>query len=194
MIEAKDAIQNAKDSVIFEMKNKPPQITFISPLNGQIYEKNINLEYTITDADYQSAIYSINNGLKRSINQNRTIPLFLPNGINKIVVEAKDAEQTVKDSVTFEMKRAVGIEDSTPEERFIYYPNPAESILHIKYKSGLSRNSYRIIYSSEGKPLERKTIGNISQEDLDISHYNSGMYILQIVDGTGIQEYKFIKK
>lgn len=120
--------------------------------------------------------------------------VVLANGLYKIIMKASDLEHTGKDSVMFEIKKTVGIEDTQTEERTLTYPNPVEDILHIKYTAGLSMDAYRTIYSSDGKLIERKTLGNITEEDLDVTSYKSGMYILHIADGKNMQEYKFIKK
>jgi hypothetical protein len=195
LIEATDRKpQTVKDSVSFEINN-PPKIKIDSPIEGTTYDQNTSLQYTITDTDFNSASYTINGKGRISMAQNGTIQLYLDNRPYTIVIEATDnMPQTVKDSVRFTMNKPVGIEDSPLENKIGYYPNPVESILHIKYKIGISKNAYRTIYSPEGKPVEKKTIGNISEEDLDVTSYKSGMYILQIVDDKDIQEFKFIKK
>ncbi|MGV8171330.1 MAG: T9SS type A sorting domain-containing protein, partial [Candidatus Woesearchaeota archaeon] len=72
--------------------------------------------------------------------------------------------------------------------------NPAEDIMHIRYKTNMSKNAYRTIYTLDGKPVERKNIGQITEEDLDITSLKKGMYIMNIVDGTDRQRIKFIKK
>jgi hypothetical protein len=46
----------------------------------------------------------------------------------------------------------------------------------------------------DGKPGERKTIGQMTDEDLDITSLKRGMYIMNIVDGKDRQNLVLKKK
>jgi hypothetical protein len=58
----------------------------------------------------------------------------------------------------------------------------------------MSSNAFMSITTMVGKQVERKTIGNIKEEDIDLASYKKGLYILQVVDGTENQRIKFIKE
>ena len=96
-------------------------ITITSPGKGQVYSQDVQLTYSITDTDFASAWYTINNGTKTTINQNGTIPLTLADGLYKIVIGATDQKpQSVRDSVSFEINRPPEITITTPIDGTVY--------------------------------------------------------------------------
>jgi len=73
--------------------NNPPVITILSPVEGAIYDKDIALEYNITDDDFASAWYSLDNGVtKIPAGKSGTIQLQLSDGLQKILMEKKAVE------------------------------------------------------------------------------------------------------
>jgi hypothetical protein len=90
------------------------------------------------------------------------------------------------------MKKATAIEPPATIDSLILYPNPAEDIMHIRYKTNMSKNAYRTIYTLDGKPVERKNIGNLTEEQIDITHYRRTVYIMRITDGKTEHTLKFI--
>lgn len=50
------------------------------------------------------------------------------------------------------------------------------------------------IYNSSGQLMIRKEIGNRKDTKISISNFTPGLYLLQILDKTGIQkQFKFLK-
>ena len=191
-----DPFFNKTFRVITKRDTVNPVIKILSPVNGKVYDKNTRLEYIIEDENFKpgTAWYSLDGGkTKIPAAQSDTIPLSLADGMYKFIVGGGDEFRlTSKDSVSFEMKKATGIEDPPTLEETVAYPNPTYDILHIKYKSGMSGNAFMSIYTLGGNPVMRKTIGSLTEEDLDMTQYNRGLYIMIITDGTERKEIKLI--
>ena len=206
VIEATDKKpQTVKDSVSFEMKkaivNAPPVITFIAPENGKLYDKDISLQYNITDTDFDKATYRIDNGTKISASQSGTVPLTLADGLHKIVIEAIDKKpQAVKDSVSFEMKKTTAIEQPPiSEDKVTLYPMPAGDFVNIKTLSSTSKLISRTLYDVTGRQVYNDEIEVNIGEDvnrLDISKLASGLYFLRTVEQGSIikpRTYNIVK-
>lgn len=203
VIEATDRKpRTSKDSVNFCMslpQYYPPKITIITPAEGEIYTDDIKLQYNITDADndFASAIYWINEKIdeRKSLAQSGTIPLSLQNGQYILTIDAKDSRGlSTQGSVKFTINKPTGIEKPPSLQSMIFYPNPAENSLHLKYKEGLSANAFMTITTLDGKPVICKRINGITEETIDISNYKSTIYIINIIDGLNKQSARFIKK
>lgn len=78
----------------------------------------------------------------------------------------------------------------TPEnttQNFLVYPNPVTTLLHIAH----SFNSLAYeLYSVEGKKVEK---GQITDQQIDVSHLPSGIYLLQLAAEDKKEMKKFIK-
>ena len=105
--------------------NNPPVITILSPVEGAIYDKDIALEYNITDDDFASAWYSLDNGVtKIPAGKSGTIQLQLSDGLQKILMEATDQKpQTTSKTINFEINRPPTINITTPAEGAVYDKN-----------------------------------------------------------------------
>ncbi|MCG8697730.1 MAG: T9SS type A sorting domain-containing protein, partial [Bacteroidales bacterium] len=71
------------------------------------------------------------------------------------------------------------------------YPNPANNHIMVELKSDKQANIN--IYSIEGKRIYFSSL-NSSVKQIDISHFNRGIYIIEISDGISISREKIIKK
>lgn len=82
-----------------------------------------------------------------------------------------------------------------PEEglnTFSVLPNPASSIITIKLPS--SSNATEIeIYNILGKRVLGKSLSNITEAPIQISDWQSGVYIIRINSGKNVQSKRFIK-
>jgi len=176
-------LQTTKDSVTFEMKkpiNEPPVITILSPLNGQVYGTDIQLKYKITDTDLKSASYTLNGKLTIPLGQSDTIPLLLPNGLYNIVLEAQDAIQTSKDSINFEMKKPVGIEPITLEDKVKIYPNPVNNYLYVRFGDITVDKLITEIYSADGTLQDTRVFQGGEEKRVGIERLSKGIYFLKI--------------
>lgn len=77
---------------------------------------------------------------------------------------------------------------------FVVYPNPARDNLTIDFAES-SPNTSIELFAADGKLVKKLIPGNIqSTVSIDISNFNSGVYIIQIRSGKGMQQLKFIKQ
>jgi Secretion system C-terminal sorting domain len=189
--------QTTTKNVNFKI-NRPPKITITSPTEDEIYDKNTSLIYMITDTDFATAWYSLDNGTtKITIAQDGTIPLNLADGKYKILIGATDRlPQTTRDSVNFEMKKATGIEPTPITEGIKIYPNPVSDYLNIEYKFDTEQKIHRELYSLKGKLLynDKTEIVGEQTDKIDMTKYKQGLYILHQTIGTETKENKIIKK
>jgi hypothetical protein len=189
--------QTTKDSVSFEI-NRPPAITITSPIDGTVYDKDIQLIYSITDTDYESAWYSLDGGnTKISISQSGTIQLQLPNGLYALLMEAKDKKpQTTSKSLNFEMKKSTGIEYPELTEGIKIYPNPVKDQLNIEYKFDTPQVIYRELYNIEGVLLfkDKTDIVGDETDQINMSEYAGGTYILRQRLGKYTRTTKMVKE
>ena len=56
----------------------------------------------------------------------------------------------------------------------------------------MSGNAFMSIYTLDGNPVMKKTIGSSTEEDIDVTQYIRGLYIMIITDGTKRKEIKLI--
>ena len=78
------------------------------------------------------------------------------------------------------------------ENNLVLFPNPATDEITIKTNGNL-KGATISISSLLGQELEKFTL-NSKVKTLNISNYQSGIYILKVNSQDGIQSYKFIKK
>ena len=189
--------QTAKDSVNFEI-NRPPVITITAPIDGTVYDKDIQLIYSITDTDYESAWYSLDGGnTKINISQSGTIQLQLPNGLYALLLAATDKKsQTTSKSITFEMKKSTGIENTELTEGIEIYPNPVKDQLNIEYKFDTPQVIFRELYNLEGVLLfnDKTEVAGDKTEQINMVEYPRGIYILRRKNGEIHQNHQNDKR
>jgi hypothetical protein len=91
----------------------------------------------------------------------------------------------------------VGINEVTKNEteNVIIYPNPASEIINIEFKKSLTDKSEIQLFDISGKLFFKQEIINKDRIEIDISHLNSGVYIIEINSENGFSErHKLIKK
>lgn len=71
---------------------------------------------------------------------------------------------------------------------FTIYPNPVIDVLNVKISS---ENATYSIINLLGQTILK---GNVTQQGIDVSNLNNGIYIIDITDGEEINSQKFIKK
>ncbi len=83
------------------------------------------------------------------------------------------------------------ISGATRNMKLVLYPNPASDFINIKSSAKMQPQSYRV-FDISGKQLLH---GSYQQKAIDISRLSSGLYVIEVVDGTGTAySQKFIKK
>jgi beta-glucanase (GH16 family) len=78
------------------------------------------------------------------------------------------------------------------ENDLVLFPNPAADEITIKSNVNLIGSTI-LVNSLLGQELEKFTL-NSEEKTLNLSNYQSGIYILKVNSQDGIKSYKFIKK
>ena len=78
------------------------------------------------------------------------------------------------------------------ENNLVLFPNPATNEITLKTNENLLGSTVSV-FSLLGQELD-SLILNSEETKLNLSNYQSGIYILKVNSPTGIQSYKFIKK
>jgi len=66
--------------------------------------------------------------------------------------------------------------------KFISFPNPVTSVLHLRFSHQYKTQKQLVIYSAEGRPIF-KTSTNKVQLNIDFKNYSRGIYIISAVAG-----------
>lgn len=110
------------------------------------------------------------------------VKFIFPHQVNAVAIDPNDWIVDEAGSVL--------VGNEKPEKRTIdFYPNPANELLNIINLN----NSLVQIFDINGKLLFEKK-DNIGNLNIDLRHFNSGMYLLKVSDNEQIQNYKFIKE
>lgn len=82
-----------------------------------------------------------------------------------------------------------------PDEMLSYqlYPNPAEQQVNLVLNEWNGQQTYAVLYDLTGKQVAEYTLNN-QYNTLNISNFNSGMYLLKIVSEKGTSVTKIIKR
>jgi hypothetical protein len=87
--------------------------------------------------------------------------------------------------------------DGEPILRLDIYPNPATSRITIKSSTGLNNTESRyVIYDYFGKVVLEKQLGTVEgsiTDDLDLSNFKSGIYLVRLYAGEASDSRMFIK-
>lgn len=85
------------------------------------------------------------------------------------------------------------LEDQVGLQKTRIYPNPTKGLLKIDFPS-LSQSEATIsVYNSTGKLIVRKSASSFGNE-VDLSAYPSGFYVMTILIGQEKKEWKIIKE
>lgn len=171
-----------KDLIITNRDKDKPALKVYSSSNPN------KLKGKATDANLKDFVYSVDGGIEKTLTSDAETDMGLTPGNHTIVVTARDYFRLVSDT-TFTRTIPIEIREKTK-----YGPNPVDNSLHLFYKSNLSSNAYMTLTSLDGETIIRKPIGKIPEEDLNMTKFKPGIYILKVVDGTETQRIKIIKK
>jgi hypothetical protein len=85
-----------------------------------------------------------------------------------------------------------------PDPQFTLYPNPAESIISIRYTNPSARQIQVSLFNLQGilqlRPLVVKAVNGRIERDLFIANLPAGQYVLRLTDGSRTQENRFLKR
>lgn len=81
-------------------------------------------------------------------------------------------------------------DEENDSDEITIYPNPVSNFLNIKLNSNNTTSTYKII-NIVGKVIQS---GELNTTQLNITNLNSGLYILEVMNGMKVFKQKFIKK
>jgi beta-glucanase (GH16 family) len=96
------------------------------------------------------------------------------------------------DYVRVYQQGSLAIANTTKSKDLLLFPNPTTDKLNLKIQDNLI-GSQITIYSILGQELNSYIL-NTEETNLDVSHYQNGIYLLKIYTNSGIQTYKIIKE
>ena len=86
----------------------------------------------------------------------------------------------------------LGVENKTSFSKLMIYPNPVSTILNINSNGNKEITALKIT-NVLGQIVFSNTNAN-NQKAIDVSNFNSGLYILSINSGDAVQQFKFYKQ
>lgn len=126
---------------------------------------------------------------------NVTVKNFRTSEVKKLFIENSTGNQrldsTVESSITIiNIGPGLSVDTISPMERIYVSPNPVKNILKIKNSKN---DTYQArVYSVLGKEVARSNLSN-NVNSCDVSHLNSGMYMLELKGLVSEKKLKFIK-
>lgn len=187
--------------------NRPSEITwFVKDNNGDIlysggpYKEGDDDETTITENFSVNStegcfsfeiIDSDGDGL---IGTNATGSYELRDGDGNLIVTGSDYGDGEKTVMTIGETLSTGTFTADDESEFYTFPNPVESSFRIKLANKANMPKQYIIYSMSGRVLQKGDIYSESDLNVNVDTFNSGMYVIQLINNEGSKTRSFIKK
>ena len=184
--------------------DKAPKVSFIKPLNNQIFTAPANLMAEVNAVDetsiYKVELYS-NDVL---VSTDYTSPYIWGYGYKPLTnmaagsytlkAVATDNTGHISDTtINIVVSSAVGISEFSSEQNLItVYPNPADHELNIRFSNTGLEDSEAIIYNSIGERVIFQLISD-SQSTISLKHLPAGVYILKIMRNEKMHLERFIK-
>jgi hypothetical protein len=126
-----------------------------------------------------------------SQNQERFTPT--QNGSYRLLVEYGNACQTSSRSKNFSALTTGTEEEPIVEEGFAIFPNPTKGSLLIRFESSQEELQVRL-YDALGRELQRLTLSNASEAQLDLSAYANAVYTVEVRTETIQKIVKVVKE
>lgn len=151
----------------------------------------LRIHHTITESD---SFYVSFNGFNFWL----PIPVPLSHEYEWRSIDEKEPILLVKTSVTqgtenitaveYKSNFVAGIEEQ--EIQLALYPNPVQDILYIQSETIFNRFN---ILTTDGKVLQSGKMEQVNQSYIDVSKFNSGVYLIQLESDQGIVTKTFVK-
>ena len=94
-------------------------------------------------------------------------------------------------STSFELIREQNIEQNTSDQQDIYiYPNPANEFLNI-HANGNDILEQIDIFNTAGQLVSSVKVENSNHKEIDLTHFQNGLYLARVVSYNGISTSKF---
>lgn len=90
------------------------------------------------------------------------------------------------DSLVIRYRRATDIKEIGSNEAVSIYPNPATDVVHIRFDTPTSEQTFLTLTNSLGQLVKRKDLPPLAREvDLAVNDLPNGIYLLNLINGTG---------
>lgn len=86
-----------------------------------------------------------------------------------------------------------GINNLSKNDLFTFYPNPATNNITLNFKTSAKNYSVKI-YDATGRLVKNNEHVNSSATTVNIEDLNSGIYLLNVYDGTNSVTHRFVKQ
>lgn len=100
-------------------------------------------------------------------------------------------------SGNFTIDNTVGIKELEKSPNFSVFPNPTKNIVYIKFNQLLPSNTKMVVADETGRVIKEITIASYSIADrlqIDVSHWNAGIYWLAVESKSGLVTKKILKE
>ena len=87
----------------------------------------------------------------------------------------------------------LGIDDFEVGSNINLYPNPSNSILNVQIKNSASNVQLKV-YDLLGKRVYKETMTSNEVSKIDVSNWDTGLYLIKISSDTGEETKRFIKQ
>ncbi|MFT4612793.1 MAG: hypothetical protein ACJA1H_001723 [Glaciecola sp.] len=87
----------------------------------------------------------------------------------------------------------LSVNDLETASSFNVYPNPTNSILNIELNGSQSNLTFEV-FDTLGKQIVIKTLDNGNLSQIDVTTWNSGLYLIKISNGDKTETKRFIKQ
>ncbi|MBK9105963.1 MAG: T9SS type A sorting domain-containing protein [Saprospiraceae bacterium] len=91
----------------------------------------------------------------------------------------------------------IATDDDPSAAAFAIMPNPADDLIQVVMSADKADQAVVHIYNLTGHLLASSAwslASGVNQKTLDISHYPSGLYVLQVKTAAGMRSEKFVKE
>ena len=99
---------------------------------------------------------------------------------------------SLSSKLTIAATGTLGVADISLDKGFVLYPNPVSNILSFQNRNGSEIESLKITNVLGETVYSDDNVEN--RNAIDVSHLSSGLYILSVDSGDGVQQSKFYKK
>lgn len=87
----------------------------------------------------------------------------------------------------------LSVDDLNASSSFSVYPNPSSSVLNIELNGNQTGLSYQV-FDVLGKQIITETLESGTLSQIDVSNWNSGLYLIKISNGDQTETKRFIKQ
>lgn len=178
--------------------NQLPVISILSPTKGSEFTSPATITIDVNASDKDGAISKVElfNGSVKLAETSSAPYSFtlkdLPEGIYNLKAVATD---NLKSSSTSSVLQLTVVAYNEKKEYFNLYPNPNNGRFTVDFTSLIDAETFILtIVDLKGTTVHRETLSaEETSKQFDLSHLNSGIYVVMIADSKILLTQKFIK-